>query len=124
MEPTYTFPTGDEVVADLPAGTSVDEERAQSFIDSAKARLADCYGSDGLPANANTVHLIWQLGYARSLKHHFVKGEGYLETPTADEEIARAENALNAHCEEVRKAREEAAAPDDAYAAHFGQTPF
>lgn len=101
------YPTGDEILEDLPAGTAVTEERAQSFVDAAIARLGECHAPDALPENATTRHLVWQMAFARSLKHHYMKGEGNLEVPAAEEEIDRAETAFDVYCERISLPAEE-----------------
>lgn len=91
------FVAGDELLELLPSNTAVTEEVAQEFIDAAIARLDEIHFPDGAPENAITRDLVMQLSFARALKRHYLKGEGQLEVPAAEEDIVRAEAAFAAY---------------------------
>lgn len=92
------FPAADEVLDELPNNTAVTEEFVERQLDAAYHALVRCHHPSTVPNNATTQGLVWDLTYARAFKHHFIKGEGNIETPAADTQIERAELALEQYC--------------------------
>ena len=102
------LPAAQEVRGMLPDDTAVAEADVSRFLDSAVGRLAANHGG-ALPVTEETRDLAERLAFARALKLHYLKGEGYLDTPGVDKEIDRVEAAFALYDEENISSQEEEA---------------
>ncbi len=81
----------------LPANTAVTLAEANTFINSAKMRLAESHAPDSLPENAITKELVEELAYAKALKRHYIKGEAEIDTEPLDKDIERVEKRFDVY---------------------------